>query len=102
MATRSGNGRDWILRIGTALVIAAAIALWEYLGGHASAEDLDSIKKQHVNDVVTLTTTQRQLASTIHAVDSKLLSIAVVLDRIDKSAGGPGMPESSLVAEPVE
>jgi hypothetical protein len=88
-----------LIILGVSLLIVAS--LWTFASTRASSEDVDiladkitadvnEIKEQHKEDT-------EKMVKTLHAIDAKSSAIAVILDRIDKQAGGPRLrlPSSS-------
>ena len=46
--------------------------------------------------------TDKAIVEALRAIDSKSTNIAIVLDRIDKAGGGPGMPPETMRAAEID
>lgn len=95
-------GKEFLMRYLAPLAVGVTIALAGYYGGRASAQDVIDLRVTHEADVKVLAEKQDNLRSKIHAVDGKVTGIAIILDRWDRQAGGPGLTDDMLTPEPVD
>ena len=94
------NWSEITQRVVIALAVILCVSVLTYTTTRAGTEEVEALAKQHAEDIKASEEADVELAATIRDVDGKLTSIAVVLDRMDKKAGGPGMPAETLRRSP--
>ena len=83
-----------------AIFLIVCIGLFTYTTTRAGTAEVEALAKQHAEDIKESKAADVALKETINSIDIKFGKIVVVLDRMDKQAGGPGMPTESLRRSP--
>jgi len=90
------NWSEITQRVVIALAVVLGVSVLTYSTTRAGTAEVEALAKQHAEDIKASEAADEEMRKTIRAIDRKFGSIAVVLDRMDKQAGGPGMPAETL------
>lgn len=102
----NGNGMIDRTKLNTglaaALIIVTVGSLWTFTATRASEDDVAAVIETHNKDIAEINAEVRAIKHAVNRSAATTSAIAQAVNRMDIRDGGPGLPESTLVVDPVD
>ncbi len=94
------NWNDIAQKVVGGILLTLCLVLVGYSTTRAGTAEVEALAKQHAEDIKASEAADEAMRASIRKSDRRFLAIAVTLDRMDRQAGGPGMPAAAMSGNP--